>query len=298
MELELHAGDMRATLDVTTGGAIAALTWRGIKLLQPVSDPRLAAQQGRAVAAYPLIPYANRIAQARFTLDGQTYHLAQNFVGEPHSLHGNAWMRPWSVAVASPICARLTLSHRPPADPVTEWPFAYDAEQLFTLTNDRLTVALSLRNTDTRHFPAGLGLHPYVARTRNALLQFDADTIWQPGPDSLPTNPEAVPVDLCFTPAKAIGDRVLDACFAGWGGEAIATMPEHGIALHIESGPPLDHFQVYTPKGADYCGLEPVSNLPDAINRMESISDQGMKMLAPGEALHATLTLRVSQASR
>ncbi len=294
----MNAGDMRATLDVSTGGAIAALTWRGTKLLQPVSDPRLAAQHGRAVAAYPLIPYANRIAQARFTLDGTTYQLAQNFVGEPHSLHGNAWMRPWSVAVASSTHIQLTLSHRPPADPVTEWPFAYDAEQVFALTEDRLTVTLSLRNVDTRPFPAGIGLHPYVARTPHSLLEFDADTIWQPGPDSLPTTPQAVPIALSFTPAKPIGDRVLDACFAGWGSQAIVAMPEHGIALHIEAGPPLDHFQVYTPKGADYCGLEPVSNLPDAINRMESVSDQGMKVLAPGQELHAQITLRVAQASR
>jgi aldose 1-epimerase len=298
MDLELHAGDLSATLDAATGGAIAALMWRGIKLLQPVSDPRLAAQHGRAVAAYPLIPYANRIAQARFTLDGTTHQLARNFVGEPHSLHGNAWMRPWSVAEASTTRARLTLSHRPPADPATEWPFAYDAEQLFTLAHDCLTVALSIRNTDTRRFPAGLGLHPYVARTPKTLLAFDADTIWQPGPDSLPTTPQAVPLDLCFTPAKAIGGRVLDACFAGWGGQATVAMLEHGIALHIESGPPLDHFQVYTPKGADYCGLEPVSNLPDAINRMQTVSDQGMKMLAPGEDLHASITLRVVQTSR
>ena len=298
MDLALHAGDMRATLDAATGGAIAALTWRGIEVLRPVIDPRMAKQHGRGIAAYPLIPYANRIALGRFTLDGTTYQLGRNFGTEPHSLHGNAWMRPWSIAEASSTHARLTLSHRPPADPVTEWPFAYDAEQVFTLGTDRLTVALSLRNTDARRFPAGLGLHPYVARTPNALLAFDADTIWQPGPDSLPTTPEAVPVDLCFTPAKPIGGRVLDACYAGWGGQAIATMPELGIALHIESGPPLDHFQVYTPKGTDYCGLEPVSNMPDAINRRETVPDQGLKMLAPGEELHARITLRVVQASR
>jgi aldose 1-epimerase len=56
MERAMQAGDMRAVLDVSTGGAIASLTWRGFDLLRPVRDPRLAAQHGRAVAAYPLIP--------------------------------------------------------------------------------------------------------------------------------------------------------------------------------------------------------------------------------------------------
>ncbi len=89
---------------------------------------------------------------------------------------------------------------------------------------------------------------------------------------------------------------MLDACFAGWGGRADITTPELGFALHIEAAPPLDHFQVYTPRDADFCGLEPVSNMPDGINRMDSVADQGMKMLAPGEALTATVTLRISQA--
>ena len=296
----MQAGDMRATLDAPTGGAIAALTWRGIAVLRPVRDPRLAAQHGRAVAAYPLIPYANRVAQARFSLDGATFQLARNFGDHPHSLHGNAWMRRWSVAAADAREVRLTLSHRPPHDPASEWPFAYDAEQVFSLMEDRLTVVMSMRNVDNRRFPAGLGLHPYVARSAQTILGFNADTIWLPGPDSLPVSPAAVPLEDAFDPARPIGDMVLDACFSGWDGHTEIVMPEHAMTLHIEAGTPMDHFQVYTPQGQDYCGLEPVSNMPDAINRMESVADQGMKMLAPGETLAATVTLRVTenQASR
>jgi hypothetical protein len=177
MEIDMFAGEMRARLDVLTGGAIAALTWRGLDILRPVRDERLGAQHGRAVAAYPLIPYANRINQGRFVLDGKTYQLALNFGDHPHSLHGNGWMRAWSMAEATPARVRLTLAHRPPHDPASEWPFAYDAEQVFSLTEDRLSVQLSVRNADTQNFPAGLGLHPYVARTASTILGFTADTI-------------------------------------------------------------------------------------------------------------------------
>ena len=289
----MFAGEMRAKLDVLTGGAIAALTWRGLDILRPVRDERLGAQHGRAVAAYPLIPYANRIDRGRFSLDGHSYQLGLNFGDHPHSLHGNGWMRAWSVAEASPVQVRLTLAHRPPQDPAAEWPFAYDAEQIFSLTEHQLSV----RNADVQRFPAGLGLHPYVARTESTILGFTADTVWQPGPDSLPVAAEAVPLAQSFDPARPIGRDVLDACFAGWGGRADITTPEHGFTLHIEAAPPLDHFQVYTPRNVDFCGLEPVSNMPDGINRMDSVADQGMKMLAPGEVLTATVTLTV-QASR
>jgi aldose 1-epimerase len=141
-------------------------------------------------------------------------------------------------------------------------------------------------------------MHPYAARTKQAALGFEADTMWQPGPDSLPTTPQAIPPAQSFSPPRPIGDIALDACFAGWGGSTVLSQPEHGIALHIEAASPLDHFQVYTPVGEDFCGLEPVSNMPDGINRMQTVPDQGMRMLNPGDTLRATVTLRVSQASR
>jgi aldose 1-epimerase len=293
MTIALTAGDFALTLAPRTGGAIAGFTWRGLELLRPVRDARLAAQHGERVAAYPLLPYANRIAQARFTLDGETFTLARNFLGSPHSIHGNGWMRAWSVAAAGPRGATLTLAHRPPSDPAAEWPFAYAARQDFDLTGERLLVTLTLRNTDRRAWPAGLGLHPYVARTPGATLCFEADTVWLSDAADLPAERVAVPPDMDFARPRPVGGTPIDACFAGWGGAARLARPEDGVALVIESGPPLDHVQVYTPAGKDYCGLEPVSNMPDAINRMDSVSDQGLVLLQPGEELSARIVLRV-----
>jgi hypothetical protein len=63
----------------------------------------------------------------------------------------------------------------------------------------------------------------------------------------------------------------------------------------MEAGPPLDHFQVYTPGGKDYCGLEPVSNMPDGINRMGDVADQGMVMLGVGEEIFGRVVIGVEQ---
>jgi aldose 1-epimerase len=293
MMLDLRKDDCRVRLDPDTGGAIAAFTWRGIEVLRPVSDPRLRAQHGRAVAGYPLIPYANRIFEGRFSLGDERFQLARNFGDEPGSIHGNAWMRVWRVADVSGERARLELSHRPPDDPASEWPFAYDAAQDFTVSGDRLEVRLSLRNRDTRAFPAGLGLHPYVARTATSRLKFEADTMWRTGSDGLPKDRVAVPEDMDFDRGRAIGGEVIDSCFAGWGGVARLELPEKGVAVVIEAGPPLDHFQVYTPGGKDYCGLEPVSNMPDGINRMAEVADQGMVMLEVGKEISASVVIRL-----
>jgi aldose 1-epimerase len=291
MSIDLHAGDLRLALDPGTGGAIASFTYRGTDLLRPVIDPRLAAQRGRPVAAYPLIPYANRIAWGRFAVDGQEFQLARNFGDHPHPIHGNAWMRPWSVAAAGKRHALLTLDNVPARDPTAEWPFAYHAEQHFALHDDSLAITLSVQNRDTRAWPAGLGLHPYVARTAEATLRFEADTVWTTGPDSLPRDREAVRGNWEFDETELLGAIEIDSCYAGWGGIAVVTMPEEGFAVVVAAGPPLDHLQVYTPAGRDYLGLEPVSNMPDAINLMETVSDHGLVVLPPGGTLKAVVTI-------
>jgi len=296
MMLDLRKDDCRVRLDAATGGAIAAFTWRGVEVLRPVSDARLRAQHGRAVAGYPLIPYANRILGGRFSVGGERFQLARNFGDEAGSIHGNAWMRAWRVVESGVDWARLALSHRPPDDPVSEWPFAYDAAQDFRVFADRLEVRLSVRNRDTRPFPAGVGLHPYVARTAGARLRFEADTVWSKGADGLPMARLAVPEEMDFGRGRAIGGEEIDSCFAGCGGVALLERPEDGVAVVIEAGPPLDHFQVYTPAGKDFCGLEPVSNMPDGINRMADVADQGMVMLGVGEEISGRVVIGVEGA--
>jgi aldose 1-epimerase len=289
--ITLQAGDFRLTLDPQTGGAIAALTFRGKELLRPVADARLAAQHGRAVAAYPLIPYANRIAWGRFRFGGEKFQLTRNFGDHPHTIHGNAWMNPWSVAEAGEQSAILTFDSAPCAD----WPFAYRAEQAFSLHPTRLDLALSVLNTDRRPWPAGIGLHPYVSRTPETTLRFVADTAWTTGADSLPDAREAVAGRFAFDQGRAIGASEIDACYAGWGGTAQIAMPEDGLVLTLSAAPPMDHFQVYTPAGQTYMGLEPVTNMPDAINRMEIVADQGLVVLGAGEVLRVGVIIEVKE---
>jgi len=294
--IELCAGRWRLVLDPATGGAIAALSFGGVEVLRPVADARLAAQQGRAVAAYPLIPYANRIGWGRFGFGGEVFRLDRNFAGHSHTIHGNAWMHPWDVLAAAGTTARLVFDHAPYGVSAREWPFAYHAEQHFALDEQGLSLRLSVENRDTRPWPAGLGLHPYVARTPGSVLRFEADTVWMTDSDELPLDQRAVEGPTEFARGRAVAGVVIDNCFAGWGGSACATWPEHGVSLRIEAGAPLDHLQLYTPADRDFFGLEPVSNMPDAINRLEDTAGQGLQILAPGEVLAGTIRLSIDSA--
>lgn len=293
--ITLMAGDLRVVLEPETGGAIAAFTCGGVEILRGVADARLAAQHGRAVAYYPLLPFANRVRLGQFAFGGESYRLDRNFGDSPNTIHGNAWMHPWTVTEHDARSLRCRFVFVPEGALAGQWPFAYEAEQTFELSDDGLHVALSLRNTDTRAWPAGLGVHPYVARTPRTTLQFEADSIWTVGADEMPAERQAVGGAWSFDRPRPLDHAHIDNCYAGWGGTATVTMPEHTIAVVLRAEPPLDHLQLYTPTGRDFIGLEPVSNMPDAINRMDEVADQGLVVLQPGEALHAALSLRVTR---
>ncbi len=293
MTIELASGDLRLVLDPDTGGAIAAFTHGRTVLLRPVSDARLRAQHGRAVAGYPLIPFANRLGFGRFSFGGQSFQLAPNFGDEPHTIHGNAWMHAWTVTHSGPQSASLALEFSPQGGLATEWPFAYRAEQVFELASNALQITLRLHNTDTRPAPVGLGLHPYVAREDGSTLRFEADSFWTTDKNGLPADREAAYGRWEFDDGHVLTQEVIDTCYAGWGGTAALSLPQSGLTLTLESGPPMDHLQLYTPAGKDYVGLEPVSNMPDAVNRMDDVSDNGLVVLQPGGSLVSALRIVV-----
>ena len=79
----LRAGDLSLTLAPDLGGSVLAFTRLGKDLLRPT--PPGAADVLEA-ACFPLVPYANRIAEGRFTFGGRSASLAPNMAGQAHPL--------------------------------------------------------------------------------------------------------------------------------------------------------------------------------------------------------------------
>ena len=102
----------------------------------------------------------------------QQYLLDRNFGDHPHAIHGVGWQRVWTVAAVGSTRATLTLRHDAVGEQARSWPFAFAAEQRFTLTPDALLVELAVRNLHPSPAPAGLGLHPYFPRDGAPMLRF------------------------------------------------------------------------------------------------------------------------------
>ncbi len=281
-----HAGSVLRLLP-ELGAAVASWQRGGIDILHPVSDPNLIAQHETPVAAYPLLPFSNRVGYGRLSFGGEHYQLAPNFGGEPHTIHGNGWEREWTVSERRDSLVTLTLDHTGPAE---QWPFHYAAAITYVLESDRLLVTLRYENTDTRAQPVGLGFHPFFPRDADVELGFTATGVWKAGPDALPEALLAVEGDWRFDPIRPVAAFDLDNCYSGWGHQAELLWPSRGLGLRIVGSQPFGHLVVFTPPGRGYLAVEPASNMTDAVNRMH-IADNGLVVLDPGAVLEAAVSL-------
>lgn len=291
LTLTLSRGDLTLAVAPSIGGAISGFWRNGLALMRETPEQALRDGLVRLTSSYPLIPYSNRIAQGRFSFEETDHRLALNFGDHPHSIHGNAWQKPWTIADATDARCCLVLQHHPLGDEMG-WPFAYRAEQHFELDAEGLTLTLVLKNEDQRAMPAGLGLHPFFPRRPGIRLQFAAEGVYLNGEDSLPTESVPVPDDWNYRAMRDLGEPRVDNCFKGWNGTALILFEAEKTALRLQADPLFSHLVVYVPAGRDFFAVEPVSHMNNAINRPD-IADHGLRVLRPGERLTAKVRFQV-----
>jgi aldose 1-epimerase len=282
--LTLQNAALRCELVPSLGGSLSGLWFGQQEVLR--HTPAQQMQSGLDSASYPLVPYSNRVGYRKLQWGGQSYELAANFLPEPHSIHGVGWMRPWVVAQASSTQARLTYHHEADA----QWPFAFDSEQTFTLDGNSLEMHISITNRAEIAAPAGLGWHPFFAKSAQTRVRFTGTHRWEMGPDKLPT--QALPHTGLDTDCTSLD---VDHCFDGWSG---ALQLLQG-ALRIDVRSDLTHLVVYTTPARDSIAMEPVSHVNNALAMAErgeaTLQALGMQVLQPGDTLHASMRIRIEE---
>jgi aldose 1-epimerase len=288
--VRLQEGGFELVLCPRAGGAITAFRHRGRDVLRPAAvafsrscDPLLA-------SCFPLVPFSNRIADARFAFQGRVHQLEPNLPPEPHAIHGHGWQKPWAVAAADAARAELTFRHAVPGTPLD-----YAARQTFTLREDGLEIALELTNAGAGPMPAGIGQHPYFIRTDGVTLRTNLDHVWLPDERKIPERRVPLPAAWNFAHGRRLASLDLDHCFGGWDGRAELHWPEMDLTLAIEADPAFGHLVIYVPPGQAFFCVEPVSHVNDGFNLLErGVADTGVRVLAPGQTLAGAVRLRVA----
>lgn len=222
-------------------------------------------------ACFPLVPYVNRIAHGRFVWEGEEHRLAPNYAGQAHPLHGLGWLAPWSVLTSDDTAVTMELLHA--GDAVWPWPF--HSVQTFSLSGSGLRGTLSLRNEGDSPVPWALGFHPYFAKSRGDRFTFSASGVWLADAEMLP---------VAHAAADALGDwskaapltrtGLVDHCYTGWDGTARIARSDGDLVL---TGANTPNLHLYVPPNADFFCAEPMTAMPDAVNRPAT------PIIGPGE---------------
>ncbi|HTC50724.1 MAG TPA: aldose 1-epimerase [Steroidobacteraceae bacterium] len=278
----LRNADTRVAVDAAHGGAIREFSWRSMAILRPAvsstdTDPM-------STSCFPLVPYANRIAEGRFAFDAQEVRLRRNWDRDPHPLHGQGWRSAWTVEHSAE--ARATLAFDGGGD---DWPWRYRALQEFQVLADGLEITLSVANQSDGTMPAMLGLHPYFPQPAAVTVQARARTVWLTDAQALPVQEVMTPQDWSFERPRRAARVELDHCFDHWDGTAVMTWPDRVLRMKATGAHSL---HVYTPASADFFCLEPQTAAAGALQRTSAAVAQ----LAPGESVAMKVRFSVEQA--
>jgi aldose 1-epimerase len=297
--IDLVADAARVALLPAVGGAIAAFAWRDRDVLRPMPAAAQTAGNVRLAACYPLVPYSNRIRDARLCFGGADHALARNFGDHPHAIHGVGWQRAWRIDGVSASSAVMTYEHTAVGDDARAWPWSFHAMQAFDLTAGADTVSLvatlTIANVGDAPFPFGLGWHPFFPRDASTTLRFDARDAWRNDATQLPVEcvPAAGPWD--FATPRNPGDATIDNVFGGWSGAATIASPAHALTTTLAADRACDRVVVYAPAGRDFIAVEPTSHETDAFNRAEhGAPGTGARVLPPGTSFSCTMRIGVA----
>ena len=201
--LELGDGRWNVRVAPSLGGSLLACTFDGVSVLQPVAQASVAGRPPVRSCHFPLIPYSNRIENGRFSFDGSSVQLGQNVAGSPHALHGNGWQAEWQVTERRDADCALTYLH----EPSPGWPWRYRGRQTIAVAGDALRLTLAIENCGPAAMPCGLGFHPFLPRSGDPRLEFEAAQVWNGAADAFPTARIDVPEALDFRAGPRVSER-------------------------------------------------------------------------------------------
>jgi len=291
--VEISAGPLSLGLAPDVGGSVAYFRLeRGdaaIDLMRPLSDADRRAKNPVGAAMFPMVPFANRIADNAFSFGGRAYRFAANNPPERFHVHGTGWRSAWSVASAGRERAVLELVRERPDEP-----YSYRATQTFVVRPTALTVSTTIENRGTVAMPFGFGQHPWFERAADVEIRFNAGVFWIEGWDHVASERIVTPPELGFTTWRRLPSARRNNCYGLWDGRVEIRWPSRRMGLRIDAEPVFRHLMLFSDPGrSDFC-LEPQTNAVTAFNMMaDELAgyDLGIIILEPGQSAGGSMTI-------
>lgn len=252
-----------------------------------------------------LIPFPGRVADGRYSFDGQALQLERNDKEGPNAIHGFVRGLSWTTSHAAPHAVTYEVSLDAADYAPRGYPFALVVRLTYSLDAQGLSCLFAVRNVGGTAAPVGVGFHPYFTVGVAPLDEAEAKI---PAAGYLEFNEQLAPTGRVIAAAgtewdyrefQRIGSRRFNHCYLGLERDAagMATVslrhPDSGRTIDVVMDGAFSAVVVYTgdaiagaPRRA--LAIEPMTCATDAFNH----PDWGLKRLLPGETFTGSYTVR------
>jgi galactose mutarotase-like enzyme len=294
----LRAGECEAVVLPSLGMLVASFTHRGDEL---VAMPNSLAgyREGHTTAIPLLYPWANRLSRRSYEAEGERVSLRgvalhTDVNGLP--IHGLMLARPeWDVtrlgatSRSARVAARFDFGAHD--DLLAAFPFPHELTVDVTLTSTALRIVTTVRPTGPRRVPVAFGWHPYLrlpgAPRDRWELSLPARAHARLDKRGIPTG-RARPVDAETTP---LAGRSLDELYA-LGDDRVLSLATRDRRLTLTYDDGYPYAQVYSPDGASFCAIEPMTAPTNALVTGD------YPTVLPGATFSAGVTIAVAASPR
>ncbi|MEM9621887.1 MAG: hypothetical protein AAF993_09585 [Pseudomonadota bacterium] len=272
--IELRSGAAVAVIDAARGGSVRAFS--GVsggqrrQWFYPDQD---------LPVSFPLVPWCSRVREGRFSYAGQKVQLI-NTGDEPHPIHGHGWCARWQVLEAEACRARLRFAYA-----AADWPWSYEVDQEFLLTDHALCINMSVINKADTVMPLALGWHPFFTLTPAMRVRAPVNTAWAMDAEGFPLTRSSVDRSSALPDGVPVRQLQLDTIFGLASGPVEIEWPEWQAALRMRMSANLTHLVIWTPQSQPYACFEPVTG---------TVHTQSLIPLQPGELCTAGVVFEVS----
>ncbi|TJY72428.1 aldose epimerase [Arthrobacter sp. CAU 1506] len=282
-QFELRRAGSRAVI-TELAGSLRLFEKGGVRLTETYDDDRIPP----SACGILLAPWPNRVAEGRWTLDGEIQQLDITEPGRGHAIHG--LLRNTGYRLVERSEHRLVL--RAEIFPQHGYPFrlSHSAEYSLDQAGD-LTVRQELLNLSGAAAPVALGAHPFL---RLGDEPADRLTLTVPAARYFPADPQTmipaadVPVDeqtdlrTGARLAELAMDRAYTGLSAGTGGRVVSTLvSDSGSMVGLWQDETFQYVHIFVtskyPGRACALAAEPMTAPADSFN-----SGIGLTWLRPG----------------
>ncbi|MGR2753625.1 aldose 1-epimerase family protein [Agromyces arachidis] len=291
LETTTSTGDVRATVTAVAAG-LRTLTINGIDLVPGFAED----ETPPSGAGIVLVPWPNRIRDARWAHDGTTRQLAITEPARGNAIHGLLRYTEYRPVEQ----ARDSVTLAATIHPQMGYPFTVRTAVRYELVSDGLKVTHFLENLGGDAAPVAVGAHPFLkiggVPTEDLVLRLDAESHIEVDDRLLPTGEVHVGgTEWDFREGRRVGDVKLDDAFGELASvdgtvEHTLTAPD-GRSVSVWADDEFAYVQVFTTDGypgeSTAVAIEPMTAPADAFN-----SGRGVRWLDPGEQWEVSWGIR------